>query len=69
MDTIQELETQDRKVTLTDEGEKLSEKYNRQYFHELSGYMGDISEQEADDMICTIKKLYKIMCERKNYFE
>lgn len=112
MDTIQELETQDRKVkvsdiskalnlprpgvtrtvkemeekgylkkilsdedgrityvTLTDEGEALSEKYNRQYFSELSGYLGDISEQEADCMICTIKKLYKIMYERKNHFE
>ncbi len=56
-------------VALTDEGEKLSEKYNRQYFSELSKYLDDISEQEADCMICTIKKLYKIMWERTNHFE
>lgn len=56
-------------VTLTDEGEKLSEKYNRQYFSDLSKYLDDISEQEADCMIDTIKKLYKIMWERKNHFE
>ena len=56
-------------VILTNEGKKLSEKYNRQYFSELTAYMDDISEQEADCMICTTKKLYKIMCERRNKFE
>lgn len=56
-------------VALTDMGEKLSEKYNKQYFSELSKHLDDISEQEADCMICTIKKLYKIMLERTNYFE
>lgn len=56
-------------VTLTDEGEKLSEKYDRQYFRDLSKYLDDISEQEADCMIDTIEKLYKIMWERKNHFE
>lgn len=56
-------------VTLTDDGKKMSEKYNIQYFGELSKCLGDISEQEADCMISTTKKLYKIMCERKNHFE
>ncbi len=56
-------------VTLTDMGEKLSEKYNKQYFSELSKHLDDISEQEADCMICTIKKIYKIMLERTNHFE
>lgn len=56
-------------VTLTDMGEKLSEKYNKQYFSELSKHLDDISEQEADCMIYTIKKIYKIMLERTNHFE
>ena len=34
-----------------------------------SKYLDDISEQEEDCMIYTIKKLYKIMWERKNHFE
>lgn len=56
-------------VALTCEGEKISEKYNQQYFSELSGYLDDISAQEADCMISVTKKLYQIMCERKNQFE
>lgn len=56
-------------ITLTDEGEKLSEKYNCRFFLSLSECMDDISEQEADCMICTIDKLYKIMCERKARYE
>lgn len=56
-------------IALTDAGEKLSEKYNKQYFSELSKHLDDISEQEADYMICTIKKIYKIMLERTNHFE
>lgn len=56
-------------VALTDMGEKLSEKYNKQYFSGLSKHLDDISEQEADCMIYTIKKIYKIMLERTNHFE
>lgn len=56
-------------IVVTDEGEKLSDKYDRTYFSELSECLDDISEQEADCMIDTIKKFYKIMCERKRDFE
>lgn len=56
-------------IIITDAGDKLSEKYNEKYFQELSKYLDSISEQDADCMIETISKLYKIMCERKNHFE
>lgn len=55
-------------IEITEEGEKLSEKYDRKYFQELSACLDDISEQEADGMISTIQKLYQIMCERRNQF-
>lgn len=56
-------------LTLTEAGEELSEKYNRRLFLELSESMDAISEQEADCMICTIGKLYQIMCERRKRYE
>lgn len=56
-------------IEITEIGEKLSDKFNRKYFNELSEYLDDISDQEADCMISTIDKLYKIMCERRNRFE
>lgn len=56
-------------IDITREGEALSEKYNRKYFSELSEFLDDISEQEADCMIATIDKLYQIMCERRKHFE
>lgn len=54
-------------ITITDAGEKLSEKYNRQFFGSLSESLGDISD--ADCTIRTIEKIYEIMCERKGRFE
>ena len=56
-------------IDITREGEALSEKYNRKYLSELSEFLDDISEQEADCMIATIDKLYQIMCERRKHFE
>ena len=56
-------------IEITSEGEALSEKYNRKYFSELSEFLDDISEEEANCMISTINKLYQIMCERKKHFE
>lgn len=58
----------DRRVTyisITEEGRELSRKYNENYFSELSAYLDDISEEEADCMIRTIGKFYEIMCERR----
>lgn len=62
----------DRRVTyisITEEGRELSRKYDENYFSELSAYLDDISEEEADCMIRTIGKFYEIMCERRKYFE
>ena len=56
-------------IDITKEGEKLSEIYDKKYFGELSESLEGISEQEADCMINTINKLYKIMCERRNFHE
>ena len=62
----------DRRVTyisITEEGRELSRKYDENYFSELSVYLDDISEEEADCMIRTIGKFYEIMCERRKHFE
>ena len=56
-------------ITITDAGEELSEKYNRQFFGSLSESLGDISDADADCTIRTIEKIYEIMCERKGRFE
>ena len=62
----------DRRVTyisITEEGRELSRKYDKNYFSELSAYLDDISEEEADCMIRTIGKFYEIMCERRKHYE
>ena len=56
-------------ISITEEGEKLSDKYVRKYYSELSKYLAHISEEEADCMISTIKKLYQVMCERRIHLE
>lgn len=43
---------------------ELSDKYDRNYYNWLVQYMDDISDEEADCMINTIEKFYKIMNER-----
>lgn len=52
-------------IMLTDQGEALSEKYDKDYYNRLSVYMTDISDAEADCMIGTIEKFYKVMSERR----
>lgn len=62
----------DRRVTyisITEEGRELSRKYDENYFSELSAYLDDVSEEEADCMIRTIGKFYEIMCERRKHYE
>ena len=56
-------------ISITEEGRELSRKYDENYFSELSAYLDDISEEEADCMIRTIEKFYEIMCERRKHFE
>ena len=52
-------------ITVTDKGEELSKKYDADYYSRLSGHLTDISDEEADSMIETINKFYKVMSERK----
>lgn len=52
-------------IAITQEGEELSEKYDKNYYGRLSPYFDDITEEEADCMIRTIEKFYKIMSERR----
>lgn len=56
-------------ISLTEEGKKLSEKYNESYFSELAPYLEEISQEDADCMIHTIETFYQVMCERREYFE
>ena len=51
-------------LSLTDHGKEISEKYNENYFNELTPYIDDISDADADCMVQTIQKFYDIMCER-----
>ena len=56
-------------ISITDEGKKLSQKYDQDYFSELACSLGDISEEDADCMIRTIEKFYQIMCERRKEYD
>ena len=52
-------------ITVTDKGEELSKKYDADYYSRLSEYLTDITDEEADSMIATINKFYKVMSERR----
>ena len=56
-------------ISLTEEGRKLSEKYNENYFAGLAPYLESISEVDAEAMIHAIETFYQVMCERREYFE
>ena len=56
-------------ISATEAGEKLSKKYDEYYFNDLRADLSDITEEEADGMIQTIEKFYKIMCERREHFD
>ena len=55
-------------ISITEYGEKISQKYNEQYFTELAPYLSDISEEDADCMIQTIEKFYQVMLERRTHY-
>ena len=52
-------------ISVTEAGKALSEKYKTMYFSMLVPYLSDISEEDADCTIRTIKKFYHIMNERR----
>ena len=49
-------------VSITEEGEKLSEKYNHRVFEALSQSLGDISDEDAETAIRVTKRFYDFMC-------
>lgn len=53
-------------LSITDEGKKLSAKYNEQVFDALLPDLHEISESDAENMIHTIETFYQVMCERRN---
>lgn len=51
-------------LSLTEAGKALLGKYDRQYFRQIQPFFEDITDEEADNMIRTIEKMYEIMAER-----
>ena len=56
-------------ISITEEGKKLSRKYDQDYFSKLALSLSDISEEDVDCMIRTIEKFYQIMCERRKVYD
>lgn len=57
---------EDKRVTyinITECGQQLSQKYDTDYYSRLCPYLEHISDEDADCMIETIEKLYKVMSE------
>ncbi len=52
-------------IAITEKGEELSDRYDKNYYSRLSKYLDTISEEEADCMIRTIEKFYQVMSERR----
>ena len=52
-------------VEVSEKGSALFEKFNKEFFNDLSQSLNDISLEEADCMIETIEKFYQVMCERR----
>lgn len=52
-------------ISITAAGKDLVDKYVDQCFSELSLEFADISDEDADHMIETIKKLYEVMSRRR----
>ena len=53
-------------LSITDEGKKLSAKYNEQVFNALLPDLETISGEDAECTIRTIERFYQVMCERRN---
>ena len=56
-------------ISITEKGERLSRKYDQDYFSSLAPYLSEISEEEADSMIRTIGKFFQIMCDRREHYD
>lgn len=56
-------------LAITEAGQQLHQKYDKQYFSTLAPFMESIPEEDAVCMIRTIEAFYRAMNERKNHFE
>lgn len=52
-------------IEISNKAMALFEKFNREFFNDLSSSLNHISVEEADIMIETIEKFYQVMCERR----
>ena len=52
-------------LTITEQGRKLSQTFNEQFFAQLAPMLGDISDKDAACTIRTIQALYDVMAERR----
>ena len=52
-------------LTITEQGRKLSQTFNEQFFAQLAPMLDDISDEDAACTIRTIQALYDIMAERR----
>ena len=52
-------------LTITEQGRKLSQTFNEQFFAQLAPLLDDISDEDAECTIRTIRALYDVMAERK----
>ena len=52
-------------LTITEQGRKLSQTFNEQFFAQLAPLLGDISDEDAACTIRTIQALYDVMAERR----
>ena len=52
-------------LTITEQGRKLSQTFNEQFFAQLAPLLDDISDEDAECIIRTIRALYDVMAERR----
>lgn len=52
-------------LTITEQGRKLSQTFNEQFFAQLAPMLGDIPDEDAACTIRTIQALYDVMAERR----
>lgn len=52
-------------LTATEQGRKLSQTFNEQFFAQLAPLLDDISDEDAECTIRTIQALYDVMAERR----
>lgn len=56
-------------ISITEEGRKLSQKYNEYYFGNWFPISVRYPKRKLTGMIRTIEKFYQIMCERRNHYD